>query len=141
MTLLVPTSAVLESRPAREWPAAVQLARSEAWRIVRHPIALAGLALNVGVIVAVGGDGGRSTFSGVTTGSTFYAGVFTYFAANLVTTRERRSGAEELLAPLPAGPARADDRPVPGGARPRTCSMPLWSRWRSQRSRCATCLS
>jgi hypothetical protein len=95
---------VLESCPAREWPAAVQLARSEAWRIVRHPIALAGLVLNVGVILAVGSDGGRSAFSGVTTGSTFYAGVFTYFAANLVTTRERRSGADELLAPLPAGP-------------------------------------
>lgn len=104
MTLLAPASEVLESSPAREWPAAVQLARSEAWRIVRHPVALAGLALNVLVIVAVGSDGGRSAFSGVTTGSTFYAGVFTYFAANLVATRERRSGADELLEPLPAGP-------------------------------------
>lgn len=104
MTGALLASEALEPARAREWPAALQLAPREAWRIVRHPIALAGLALNVGVIVAVGSDGGRSAFSGVTTGSTFYSGVFTYFAANLVATRERRSAVEELLAPLPAGP-------------------------------------
>jgi hypothetical protein len=104
MSLLTPPSTTVRPAGAAQWRAAGQLAPGEAWRIVTHPVALAGLALNVALIVAVGSDGGRSSFSAVTTGSTFYSGVFTYFAANLVATRERRSSAGELLTPLPAGP-------------------------------------
>jgi hypothetical protein len=104
MSLLAPPSTAVRPAGAAQWRAAGQLARGEAWRIVTHPVALAGLALNVALIVVVGSDGGRSSFSAVTAGSTFYSGVFTYFAANLVATRERRSRAGELLAPLPAGP-------------------------------------
>jgi hypothetical protein len=89
--------------PARESSAALALAPREAWRLVRHPVALAGVALNVVLVVSVGTDGGRSSFSAVTTGSTFYSGVFVYFAANIAATRERRSGSRELLGPLPGG--------------------------------------
>lgn len=104
MTVLAAPAAAVHPVAAPEWRAAVQLAPGEAWRIVTHPVALAGLALNVALIVTVGSEPGRSSFSAVSTGSTFYSGVFTCFAANLVATRERRSRAGELLAPLPAGP-------------------------------------
>ena len=87
---------------ARRRTVAGALGGAEAWRIVRHPVTLAGLALFILVNGAVGGDDAVGAFDMPTTGTTYFLGVFTYFAANLVTTRDRRSGGEEMLAPLPA---------------------------------------
>jgi len=89
--------------PVASLAVAAQLAGPEAWRIVRHPIALAGLGLHFLIFAAIADNGPRDAFEVLSTGSTFFYGVFTYFAANHVATRTRRSGSAELLAPLPAG--------------------------------------
>lgn len=81
---------------------AVALGSAEAWRMVRHPVALVGLGLWALVTVVVGGDGPSTAFDVPTTAATFNYGVFVYFAANLVTTRDRRADGEEVLAPAPA---------------------------------------
>ncbi len=83
------------------------LARAEAVRLVRHPIALVGLALTV--FMLAGPQPGRSAvaFDSLTTATTFMYGVFVFFAANLLTTRDRRAGAEQMLA---AAATRAFER-------------------------------
>lgn len=86
----------------RRWPVAVALGRAEAWRMVRHPVALVGLALGALVLVSVGNDSPVEAFDAPTTGPTWFVGVFMFFAANLVATRDRRADAEELLAAAPA---------------------------------------
>ena len=104
MTLLAPVHEDVRGQRRRTRHSALALAPGEAWRLIRHPVALAGLAINLVMLGVMGADGDPLSFGSMTAGATFYGGVFTYFAANLVTTRERRSGAEELLAPLPEGP-------------------------------------
>ena len=82
---------------------AAALAVPEAWRIVRHPVALAGLTLHLVLFASIADNGPRDAFDVISTASTFFYGVFVFFAANLVATRTRREGSRELLAPLPAG--------------------------------------
>ncbi len=79
---------------------ALTLALAEAWRIVRHPVALVGFALGVLMLAVVGTNSPVDAFEAPTTGPTYFFGVFAYFAANLVTTRDRRADADELLAPV-----------------------------------------
>jgi hypothetical protein len=89
--------------PAGRSPIPVTLGRFEAWRLVRHPLHLAGLALFLLVVVLTPDDGARDAFSAVTTGGLAFHGVLTFFAANLVTSRSSRDGSEELLASAPTG--------------------------------------
>ena len=96
------SAAVLDARPAgAALPVAVVLGLQEGRRIVLHPIALAGAALMTVLVLVVGDNGSRDAFEVVTTGPTFFYGVFTYFAANLVASRDRRAHSGELLAALP----------------------------------------
>lgn len=81
---------------------AVALGLAEAVRMVRHPVMLTGLALGTLMMSVAGGDGPSSAFDAPTTGPTFFFGVFAFFAANLVATRDRRADGEEVLAPVPA---------------------------------------
>lgn len=92
----------LLSTGPRRWPVAVALGRFEALRIVRHPIALVGLAQGALLIGVFGAQSPVGAFDTSTTGPTYFIGASAYFAANLVTTRDRRSGAEEMLAPAAA---------------------------------------
>lgn len=82
---------------------AAALAVPEAWRIIRHPVALAGLTLHLVLFASVADNGPRDAFDVMSTASTFFYGVFVFFAANLVASRTRRDGSRELLAPLAAG--------------------------------------
>lgn len=97
------TAAALEvgARP-RPLPVPVVLGLQEGVRIVRHPIAVAGAALMTVLVLVVGDNGSRDAFEVVSTGPTFFYGVFTYFAANLVASRDRRSHSGELLAATPS---------------------------------------
>ncbi len=97
----VAVTPVLSTGP-RRWPVAVALGRVEAWRIVRHPVALVGMTQGALMIGLVGNDSPVGAFDAPTTGPTYFLGVFTYFAANLVTTRDRRADSEQMLAPAPA---------------------------------------
>lgn len=95
------TGSALDIAPqARPLPVPLVLGLREGWRIVRHPIAMAGLTLMT--VLVVGDNGSRDAFEVVSTGPTFFYGVFTYFAANLVASRDRRSRSGELLAALPS---------------------------------------
>jgi hypothetical protein len=81
-----------------------QLALTEAWHLVRHPLTVAagGITVLVTLLSLTRNPGTR--FDAVTAAPTFYAGVFVILAANLVATRDSRSGATEMLAsaPIPA---------------------------------------
>jgi hypothetical protein len=90
-------------QPVPSLRVAAVLAAPEAWRIVRHPVALAGLTLHLVLFASVADNGPRDAFEVISTASTFFYGVFVFFAANLVATRIRREGSRELLAPLAAG--------------------------------------
>jgi hypothetical protein len=93
------------SLPARrQLPVPLVLGLQEGRRIVAHPIALTGFALTVVLMAVVTGYGPRDAFDVVTTGPTFYYGVFTFFAANLVASRDRRAHSGELLRGTPAPP-------------------------------------
>jgi hypothetical protein len=80
------------------------LAGQETRRLLLHPLMLLGQAASVAAMVqAVLNDSPqRDALSAVATAPTFFAGVLGLFAANLLATRDRRAGAGELLAPLPA---------------------------------------
>lgn len=95
------------SVPVARHSVVLALARAEAVRLVRHPIALVGLALTI--FMLVGPQPGRSAvaFDSLTTATTFVYGVFVFFAANLLATRDRRAGAEHMLT---ATATRAFDR-------------------------------
>ncbi|MEX2291300.1 MAG: hypothetical protein WD794_13370 [Mycobacteriales bacterium] len=90
-------------RPVPSLRVAAALAVPEAWRIVRHPVALVGLTLHLVLFTSVADNGPRDAFDVMSTASTFFYGVFVFFAANLVATRTRRDGSREMLAPLAAG--------------------------------------
>ena len=95
-------AAVLESgTPARTLPAPVVLGLQEGRRVLLHPLSLAGIALMAVVTVDQRANGPREAFEMVTTLPTWFQGVFTYFAAHLVATRDRRARSGELLAALP----------------------------------------
>jgi hypothetical protein len=99
------TAAVLErGRQPRVLPVPVVLGLQEGMRILRHPISLVGAALMTTVVLIVGDNGPLDAFEAASNGPTFFFGVFTYFAANLVASRDRRAHTRELLtaAPSPA---------------------------------------
>jgi hypothetical protein len=85
--------------PARSLPVPLVLGLQEGRRIVVHPIAVLGAAMTMLLVAIVGDDGPRNAFDVISTGPTFYYGVFVYFAANLVASRDRRAHSRELLAP------------------------------------------
>jgi hypothetical protein len=80
------------------------LVRQEARRLVLHPLFLVGFAVTLAVFLVTmfHDEAHRDVISSVDSAPTFFAGVLGLFAANLVTTRDRRAGSSELLAPLPA---------------------------------------
>ena len=87
---------------ARRRPVWAVLGTAEIRRLVLHPVFLAGVAF---VMVSAGVDlrpGPREAYSVVTGAGIFFFGPFTYLAANLLASRERRHGAEEWLSSLPA---------------------------------------
>jgi hypothetical protein len=97
------TTLTPDARPALSpLPVAVVLGLQEGRRIVLHPIALVGLALMTVLVLVVGDNGSRDAFEVVATGPTFFYGVFTYFAANLVASRDGRAHSGELLAAVPS---------------------------------------
>lgn len=97
------TVAALDVRRAsRPWPVPVVLGLHEGWRLVRHPVALLGLAATVTVVVAEGDNGPRAAFETIAAAPTFFYGVLVYFAAHLVASRDRRAHSGELLAAAPS---------------------------------------
>jgi hypothetical protein len=97
------TAGVLErGRARRVLPVPLVLGLQEGTRILRHPISLVGAALMIVVVVAVGDNGPDDAFNALSTGPTFFYGVFTYFAANMVASRDRRAHTGELLAAAPS---------------------------------------
>ena len=91
------TALALEA-PPRPLPVPLVLGLQEGRRIVRHPIAVLGGLLTVVLVLIVGDNGPRDAFEVPLIGPNFYYGVFVYFAANLVASRDRRSHSGELLA-------------------------------------------
>lgn len=83
---------------------ATDVALFEARRLVLHPLVLLGLAWYLALLVATADDGPVATFGVLTTGPTFFTGVFTYFAANLIASRVRRHHCAEHHASLPSTP-------------------------------------
>lgn len=85
----VPTRGIIEA-----------LARAEAWRLVRHPIVLIGLALSVAEVVAAwltsGGHGGDIRFMFLSGSAHWPLAVGAFLAANLLVLRSRRHGTAEL---------------------------------------------
>lgn len=95
------TSEVLDARAVRPLPAALVLGWQEGRRIVQHPLAVLGLLLTLLPVLVVGDDGPRDAFDVLSVGPGAYYGVFVYFAAWAVASRDRRTHARELLAPAP----------------------------------------
>lgn len=87
----------------------VPLVRQEARRLLLHPILLVGFAIMTAgfVFTMLQDEAHRDVISSLDSAATFYVGVLGLFAANLVTTRDRRAGSTELLAPMPG---RVHDR-------------------------------
>ena len=94
----VPRASVRPSSP----PVWAALGVTEIRRLVLHPVLLGGLAL---VAVTAGFErelGPRPAYSMITSAGIFFLGPFTFFAANLLASRDRRHGNEEWLSSLPA---------------------------------------
>ena len=96
-TVALPRSAVVP-------PVPLVLGLQEGVRIVRHPISVTGLSLLVVLSVVESGDHARDAFETIASAPTFFYGVFVYFAAHLVASRDRRSHSRELLAATPVPP-------------------------------------
>ena len=96
------TTVVLPSdRTARPLPMALVLGVQEGRRILLHPLSLLAAAFSVLLILTEGNNGPRAAFETVSVGPIMWYGVFVYFAAYLVASRDRRAHSGELLAPLP----------------------------------------
>lgn len=83
-------------------PVWVALGMTEVRRLVLHPVLLGGLVF---VAVTAGLErelGPRPAYSMITSAGIFFIGPFTFFAANLLASRDRRHGSEEWLSSLPA---------------------------------------
>ena len=88
--------------PTTGLPVWAVLGITETRRLVLHPVLLGGLAL---VAVTAGLErelGPRPAYSMITSAGIFFIGPFTFFAANLLASRDRRHGSEEWLSSLPA---------------------------------------
>lgn len=74
---------------------------TELRRLVRHPVFLGSVAF---VVITAGLEqpSPRVAYSSLTSAGVFFLGPFTFFAANLLASRDRRHGAEEWLSALPA---------------------------------------
>ncbi len=83
---------------------ALDVALFEVRRLVRHPLVLLGVGLYLLVLVQTSDEGPGTAFDVIVTGPTFFVGVFTYFAANLLASRARRDGCTEHHASLPSAP-------------------------------------
>lgn len=86
------------------WPTVLCLAAKEGRRLVTHPATLVGWAL-LASMFSVGAFVDPTpiiAFDQVTTGVTFYPGLFCVLAAHMVTTRDQRAGTGELLGSVPA---------------------------------------
>jgi hypothetical protein len=84
-------------------PVVLTLARLEARRLVTHPAMLVGWAmLALMLTVNVFDPGSIRSFDAITTSTTFYPGLFCVLAAHMVTTRDHRAGATDLLGAVPA---------------------------------------
>ncbi|MGI8677021.1 MAG: hypothetical protein ACR2JT_08845 [Nocardioidaceae bacterium] len=93
------------AHPSRtERPVALVLAGHEARRLVTHPVTLVGWGLLVPMfmvsIFTISSP--VAAFDIVTTGPTFYPGLFCVLAAHMITTRDHRAGADDLLGAVPA---------------------------------------
>jgi hypothetical protein len=89
--------------PRSALPVWVVLGATEVRRVVRHPVFLGCLAF---IAITAGVDlrpGPREAYSVVTGVASFFIGPFTFFAANLLASRDRRHRTEEWLSALPAG--------------------------------------
>lgn len=95
------TAVTLPTTGVRPRPAALVLGWQEGRRIVRHPLAVAGLLLTLLPMIVVGDNGPREAFDVLVVGPNAYYGVLVYFAAWAVASRDRRAHARELLAPAP----------------------------------------
>jgi hypothetical protein len=85
------------------WPVVLVLAGKEASRLVTHPAMLVGWGLLAFMFTVNAVDAEPiSAFDMVTTGPTFYPGLFAILAAHMVTTRDQRAGTGELLGSVPA---------------------------------------
>lgn len=81
----------------------LHLARLESRRLTLHPAMLVGWGLLLFMLtVNILDKGPVMAFDMVTTGTTFYPGLFCVLAAHMVTTRDRRAGTEDLLGSVPA---------------------------------------
>jgi|tagenome__1003787_1003787.scaffolds.fasta_scaffold20367519_2 hypothetical protein len=89
-------------RASGSWGLVADLARVQAVRILRHPVFLLGLGW---FVVLAGIDGRPDTpyaqYSTVTGTVAFLMGPIAFFAANLVASSGRRSGADEWTPSLP----------------------------------------
>jgi hypothetical protein len=95
------TTMALDRRAPR--PVVLVLAAKEARRLVTHPATLVGWGLLVLMFaVNVAEAEPISAFDMVTTGPTFYPGLFCVLAAHMVTTRDQRAGGGELVGSVPA---------------------------------------
>jgi hypothetical protein len=86
----------------RPWTLVADLARLQAIRIMRHPVFFLGLGWYV-LLVGVGErpHGLYAEYSTVTGSVAYVVGPFAFFAANLVASSGRRSGADEWTPSLP----------------------------------------
>lgn len=90
-------------------PVVLGLARSEAWRLLRHPVMVAGFALWITfavdtVLHPIKVVQASEIVDGMLS---FFPGVPALLAAHMVATRDRRAGTGDLLATTPA---RAEER-------------------------------
>lgn len=96
------TTVTLPSRTER--PVALVLAGHEARRLVTHPVTMVGWGLLIFMFVVSTFTISTpvSAFDMVTTGPTFYPGLFCVLAAHMLTTRDHRAGTDALLGAVPA---------------------------------------
>jgi hypothetical protein len=93
---------LLRRQAPSTWLVALEVGWFEGRRLLRHPLVLVGVAWYLVLLGTTATDGPGTTFDVLTTGPTFFIGVFAYFAANLVASRSRRHGCTEHHASLPS---------------------------------------